>query len=126
MGLPWIPAFAGMTAWACVDLWLRFAIGRWDMKQPAVYILASQRNGTLYIGVTSNLQQRIAQHKDGAAEGFSKRYDVHMLVHYELFPTMIEAIVREKHLKKWNRLWKLKLIEDNNPHWRDLWDDLVA
>ena len=96
------------------------------MKQPAVYILASSRNGTLYIGVTSNLRQRIADHKTNTNEGFTKRYGVHLLVHVEFFSDMITAITREKQLKKWNRAWKVALIEKENPTWRDLWDDLVS
>jgi putative endonuclease len=96
------------------------------MKQPAVYILASGRNGTLYIGVTSNLHQRIADHKTNTNEGFTKRYGVHLLVHVEFFSDMITAITREKQLKKWNRAWKVALIEKENPTWRDLWDDLVS
>ena len=94
------------------------------MKQPAIYILASQRNGTLYIGVTSNLRERIAQHKQGLVDGFTKTHSVHMLVHVEWYPTMVEAITREKQLKKWNRVWKLRLIEETNSTWRDLWEDI--
>ncbi|ATG88346.1 GIY-YIG nuclease family protein [Methylomonas koyamae] len=94
------------------------------MKQPAVYILASQRNGTLYIGVTSNLVQRIWQHKNDLVEGFTKQYRVHTLVYYELHADMNAAITREKQLKKWNRKWKLDLIEHQNPNWRDLWEDI--
>ncbi|CKK07734.1 GIY-YIG nuclease family protein [Neisseria meningitidis] len=86
--------------------------------QPAVYILASQRNGTLYIGVTSDLVQRIYQHREHLIEGFTLRYNVTMLVWYELHPTMESAITREKQLKKWNRAWKLQLIEENNVSWR--------
>ena len=82
--------------------------------QPAVYILASQRNGTLYVGVTSDLVQRIYQHREHLIEGFTSRYNVTMLVWYELHPTMESAITREKQLKKWNRAWKLQLIEENN------------
>jgi putative endonuclease len=92
-------------------------------KQPAVYILASARNGTLYIGVTGNLHERIWQHKNGMHEGFTKKYEVHALVYYELHANMMTAITREKQLKKWNRDWKLRLIEEGNPGWRDLWDD---
>jgi putative endonuclease len=91
------------------------------MKQPAVYILASKRNGTLYIGVTSDLHQRIWQHKQGQTEGFTKQYNVHLLVYYELFSTMPQAIAREKQLKKWERAWKIRLIEERNPGWKDLW-----
>jgi putative endonuclease len=94
------------------------------MKLPAVFILASRRNGTLYIGVTSNLQARIWQHKNGTHEGFTKKYNVHMLVYHELHGDMPAAITREKQLKKWNRAWKLRLIEEGNPEWRDLWDDI--
>ncbi|HYD77150.1 GIY-YIG nuclease family protein [Ramlibacter sp.] len=87
-------------------------------QQPAVYILASQRNGTLYIGVTSDLIGRVWQHKNHVVEGFTERYEVVHLVHYELFGSMEHAIRREKQLKKWNRIWKLRLIEEGNPQWR--------
>ena len=90
------------------------------MKQPAVYILASKRNGTLYIGVTSNLAGRIEGHRAGVVEGFTKDYGVHLLVYFELHDGMYEAIQREKRLKKWNRAWKIRLIEQTNPGWRDL------
>ena len=96
------------------------------MKQPAVYILASQRNGTLYIGVTSDLVQRVWQHKNDVFEGFTKEYGVHMLVWYELHEDMETAIIREKRLKKWNREWKLRLVQESNPEWRDLWEDIVG
>jgi putative endonuclease len=95
-------------------------------NQPAVYILASKRNGTLYIGVTSNLLQRVWQHKNDMVEGFAKRYNVHRLVYYEQYADMMEAILREKQLKKWNRAWKIELIERENPEWRDLWFELTA
>jgi putative endonuclease len=95
-------------------------------KQPAVYILASKRNGTLYIGVTSDLVKRVWQHKNDMVEGFTKKYGVHRLVYYEVYADMAEAITREKRLKKWNRAWKIELIEKENPHWRDLWPDLVG
>jgi putative endonuclease len=94
------------------------------MMAPAVYLLASQRNGTLYIGVTSNLIQRIWQHREGLAEGFTKKYQVKTLVWYEQHATMESAIAREKALKKWNRAWKLRLIEETNPQWRDLWPEI--
>ena len=80
-------------------------------KQPAVYILASKRNGTLYIGVTSDLQKRTWEHKNNAIEGFTKKYGVHQLVYYELHGDMLSAITREKQMKKWNRAWKLEVIE---------------
>ncbi|WP_298465336.1 GIY-YIG nuclease family protein [uncultured Erythrobacter sp.] len=92
--------------------------------QPCVYILASRRNGTLYIGVTSHLLVRIHQHRTGALEGFSKRYNTKLLVWHEQHATMENAIIREKQLKKWNRAWKLRLIEESNPAWRDLAEDL--
>ena len=91
-------------------------------KQPAVYLLASKRNGTLYVGVTSNLQNRTWIHKNESVEGFTKKYGVHRLVYYELHPNMISAIIREKQIKKWNRAWKIELIEAQNPDWRDLWE----
>ena len=82
--------------------------------------MASRRNGTLYCGVTSNLLQRIAQHRDGSMEGFTSRYSVKTLVWFEQHETMESAIQREKRIKKWNRAWKLRLIEADNPDWRDL------
>ena len=94
-------------------------------KQPAVYILASKRNGTLYIGVTSNLVKRIWEHKNNFVEGFTEKYGVHQLVWYELHATMESAIGREKRLKDWKRSWKLKLIEDINPEWRDLYETII-
>lgn len=94
------------------------------MKTGYVYILASKRNGTLYIGVTSDLKGRVWEHKNDLVEGFTKRYGVHMLVYYEVADDIRGAIVREKQLKKWNREWKLRLIEDFNPTWRDLYDEL--
>jgi len=94
-------------------------------KQPAVYILASKQNGTLYIGVTSDLPKRSWTHKNDLVEGFTKKYGVHRLVYYEMHQDMNSAITREKQLKKWNRAWKLELIEEKNPEWNDLWDDIV-
>ncbi len=94
------------------------------MKQPAVYILASQRNGTLYIGVTGDPVKRVWEHKNDIVEGFTKKYGVHMLVYYELHGDMESAIIREKQLKKWNRAWKLQLIEKENPNWDDLYDSI--
>ena len=91
---------------------------------PAVYILASKRNGTLYAGVTSNLPSRIYQHRIGNVPGFTRDYGVKILVWFEQHATMEEAILREKRLKKWNRAWKLELIEVANPDWRDLAEDL--
>ena len=94
-------------------------------KQPTVYILASGYNGTLYIGVSSNLIQRIWQHKNDLVDGFTEKYGVHMLVYYELHEQMLTAIEREKQLKHWNRQWKINLIEKMNPAWKDLWEELV-
>ena len=96
------------------------------MKAPAAYILASQRNGTLYIGVTSNLIQRIWQHREGVVDGFSQQYGVKTLVWYEQHETMDSAIAREKALKRWNRDWKLRLIEKRNPQWLDLWPEITG
>jgi putative endonuclease len=89
-------------------------------KIPCVYLLASQRNGTLYVGVTSNLPKRLWEHQHDVVAGFSQRYGVHTLVWYEVHPDMSSAIAREKELKKWRRAWKLALIETSNPQWRDL------
>jgi putative endonuclease len=94
-------------------------------KQPAVYILASKRNGTLYIGVTSDLVKRIWEHRENMVEGFIKRYNVHILVWYELHESMESAITREKRLKNWKRNWKLELIENSNPKWLDLYLTIV-
>ncbi len=93
-------------------------------KQPSVYILASKRNGTLYTGVTSDLVKRVWEHKSDLVQGFTRRYGVHMLVYFELHDTMLAAIQREKQIKKWNRSWKLELIEKVNPQWRDLFHEL--
>ena len=94
-------------------------------KQPAVYILASGKNGTLYIGVTSNLIQRLYQHKSDYVEGFSKKYRTHILVYFELHDNMESAITREKHLKRWNRQWKIRLINKHNPEWKDLYPEIL-
>ena len=94
-------------------------------KQPAVYILASKRNGTLYVGVTSDLAKRIWEHKNNLVEGFTNRYSVHHLVWYELHESMESAIRREKRLKEWKRIWKLDLIENSNPNWLDLYDTII-
>ena len=94
-------------------------------KQPAVYILASDRIGTLYIGVTSSLIQRVWQHREEQVDGFSKLHRVKRFVWHEQHWTMESAIIREKQLKKWNRQWKLRLIESTNPHWCDLWNEIT-
>jgi len=90
------------------------------MKSYYIYILASKRNGTLYIGVTGNLTKRIYEHNNKLLDGFTKKYDVNKLVHFEETKDIISAITREKQLKKWNRKWKLELIEKSNPNWNDL------
>jgi len=89
-------------------------------REPFVYILASKRNGTLYIGVTSDLMARIHQHRDGTMGGFTAKHGVQRLVWFERHDAMEGAITREKQLKKWNRDWKLRLIEQDNPQWKDL------
>ena len=94
-------------------------------KQPAVYILASERNGTLYVGVTSSLRHRIHQHREGLVEGFTKRYNVKQLVWFEFHADMPSAIAREKAIKAWKRAWKIELIEASNQFWRDLFEDIV-
>ena len=91
-----------------------------------VYILASSRNGTLYIGVTSQVVQRVWQHKQGLAEGFTKQYGLKTLVWYEQHDTAESAITREKQIKKWERKWKIGLIETENPYWNDLYDDVAG
>ena len=92
--------------------------------QPAVYIMASQRNGTLYVGVTGAMRERVYQHREALIAGFTAQYGVKMLVHFEFFASMPEAIAREKQLKKVLRKAKLALIERDNPNWRDLWLDI--
>ena len=94
-------------------------------KQPAVYILSNKRNGTLYISVTSNLTQRIWQHRNKLVSGFTQKYNVRHLVYFELHEEMLAAIAREKQLKKWKREWKLRLIEEKNPNWLDLWGQIA-
>ena len=95
------------------------------VRQPAVYILANKRNGTLYIGVTSDLPKRAWEHKNDLVDSFAKKYGVHKLVYYEMHDNMLSAITREKQLKKWNRAWKLELIERQNPDWNDLWEGIL-
>jgi len=93
------------------------------MKACFVYILASKRNGTLYIGATNDLIRRVFEHKTGSVPGFTSRYAVHILVYYEVFDKMYDAIVREKRMKRWKRQWKLELIEAHNARWQDLFAD---
>lgn len=90
-----------------------------------VYILASQRNGTLYIGITNNLARRVWEHKNQKADGFTKKYEVHYLVYYEIHENPESAITREKQIKKWNRLWKIRIIEEKNPEWKDLYQEIL-
>ena len=94
-------------------------------RTPCVYILASKRNGTLYIGVTSDLVRRVWEHRNDLTAGFSKRYQTHLLVWFERHESMESAIVRERRLKEWKRAWKLELIEAANPAWRDLYREIV-
>jgi putative endonuclease len=95
------------------------------MKQPCVYILASGQNGTLYVGVTSDIIRRAWEHRTGQIQGFTKHYGVHRLVFAEFHESMTDAIAREKRMKKWRRAWKLQLIERENPSWRDLYDEYM-
>ena len=96
------------------------------MKTYYVYILASKRKGTLYIGVTNDLIRRVHEHKNNMIKGFTTKYQVHRLVYYEQTSDIHSAISREKRMKKWKRRWKIELIEKNNPEWKDLYEDLVG
>ena len=87
-------------------------------------MLASKKNGTLYVGVTNNLLRRVYEHRNGLLGGFTKKYTVNTLVYYEVYQDIYQAIVREKRIKKWKRQWKINLIEKNNPEWKDLFNDL--
>lgn len=91
-----------------------------------VYILSSKRNGTLYVGVTNDLVRRIGEHKQGIADGFTKRYSIKFLMHFEVFDDVQNAIQREKQMKEWRRAWKVALIEKGNPQWRDLYDEICS
>jgi len=95
------------------------------MKQYYTYILASRKNGTLYVGVTSDLLKRIYEHKQNLIDGFTKKYNVHTLVYYEVHNDILEAITRERRIKKWNRRWKMRLIEKMNSEWKDLYYEIV-
>ena len=95
-------------------------------KQFYVYMLASKPNGTLYTGVTSNLIQRVWQHKHDVIQGFTRKYNVKILVYYEVHENAESALTREKKIKRWRRAWKLGLIEDSNPEWRDLYEDILG
>ena len=95
------------------------------MKQPCAYMLASRRNGTIYVGVTADVIARVSQHRAGTADGFTKQHAVTRLVWFELHETMAQAISREKALKEWRRVWKVELIEGSNPYWLDLYPALL-
>jgi putative endonuclease len=99
--------------------------GKMNDKQYFVYILANQRNGTLYVGVTSDLIKRVYEHKNNLVSGFTQRYNIHRLVYFEAAGDIDSAISREKQIKKWYRTWKIELIEKNNPDWRDLYFDMI-
>jgi putative endonuclease len=94
-------------------------------KNYYLYIVASKKNGTLYIGVTGDLVKRTYEHKQNAIDGFTKKYNVHNLVYYETYKDIEEAILREKQMKKWNRKWKVRIIEENNPEWKDLYKEVI-
>lgn len=117
-------SYYGVFRHSCVgrslEIWYNLS-----MKQAVVYILASAKNGTLYIGVTSDLPKRIYEHKNHIVDGFTKRYNINILVWYELHENMIEAIAKEKQLKKWKRDWKLRIIEESNPNWNDLYNEII-
>jgi len=95
------------------------------MRKYFVYILASKENGTLYIGVTNDIEKRIWEHKNNIIPGFTQTYKVHKLVHVEEFTRINDAILREKHLKKWKREWKIELIEESNPNWNDIFESNI-
>lgn len=95
-------------------------------KSPYVYIMANDRYGTLYIGVTSDLIKRVWEHKEGVVDGFTKKHEVKQLVWYEAHEDMMSAIIREKQLKKWNRDWKVNLIQETNPDWKDLFGSICT
>ncbi|MBI5203850.1 MAG: GIY-YIG nuclease family protein [Nitrospirae bacterium] len=94
-------------------------------KKGYLYILASRRNGTLYVGVTSNLVKRVEEHREKLVDGFTKRYSVTRLVYFEMFEDIKDAITRERHIKEWKRKWKTELIQSINPYWRDLYEDIT-
>ena len=95
------------------------------LKTYYVYVLANKRNGTLYVGVTNNLVRRVYEHKNDIIKGFTTKYGVHMLVHYEQCDSVESAIQREKRLKVWHRKWKIRLIEETNPEWKDLYNEII-
>ena len=97
-----------------------------DKKPFYVYILASKRNGALYIGVTNDLIRRVYEHRNDLVKGFTSRYRIHLLVHFEEFPDAVSAVTREKQLKVWHRAWKIRLIEETNPEWDDLYPRILS
>ncbi len=121
-----IPAEFVPSAWGLHLEGIRSSQLSWTLMAPQgyVYIMASKRNGTLYIGVSSDLKGRVCKHKHSSLGGFTAKYRVHDLVYFEVASDMSSAIIREKQLKEWKREWKVKLIEDFNPSWRDLYDEL--
>ena len=131
---PYSPSFVGGTGWGYEVSQILVAGNRHRRSgesrnpewQPCVYLLASKRNGTLYVGVTSHLAQRVWQHRNDLVEGFTKQYGVHTLVWYEAHATMESAIAREKAIKEWRRVWKMALIEEANPQWRDPNEELAS
>ncbi len=123
-GLPFIKALLDNT-FVNADNYLSRIFRQVQMKQSYVYILASKRNGTLYIGLTSDLSKRIWEHKNKFVPGFTKQYNVTMLVYYEIFNDITLAAAREKRLKEWKRQWKIDLIEKMNVNWRDLFYEIV-
>jgi putative endonuclease len=127
----WVPAFAGTSVFSliCAGRGWSLKLGRSGEIRPLsffVYVLASRRNGTLYIGMPDDLVRRVWQHRTGLIAGFTKEYSVKTLVWYELHETRESAFQRERQLKKWNRTWKLQLIEKFNPQWRDLFDEVSS
>ena len=94
-------------------------------KKGYVYILASTRNGTLYVGVTSDLAKRVEEHRQKLVHGFTKKYEISMLVYYEFFEDIRDAVIRERQIKEWKRKWKTELIQSVNPYWRDLHEDIL-
>ena len=114
-----------IPAFILVKAWKRPQGINMSEKLPVVYILASKRNGTLYTGVTNNLPGRVWQHKNHVVEGFTKEYNVHQLVYFELHGDMEAALERENQIKKWKRKWKVELIQEKNPEWRDLYEDIL-
>ena len=96
------------------------------MKSYYIYIMASERNGTLYIGVTNDLTRRVYEHKNNLLDGFTKNHNIKLLVYFEIYDNIEEALKREKNMKAWQRSWKMRIIEEQNPHWNDLYDQITG